>query len=388
MSNRKIGRKPITYDSSGNEIAIPNPRKLVYFILQPNVSGLSPYNSETRKNLGSLLHCNRYYDSIEYDEERDKEIITNSLRNLWLGKNYGLVCLDFGQREHLLKDAADICGKDFELQDFPKDGWDYLVKNSYVKIGKCEPKNEKVLDAIENQEAVSGRLSGCQTGNPNTLFSLGYIWGSESYWHNEFREYKVRGEWFMFEPIMKALKDANMASVKAVHENEHRTINLKDLDVPLSEEALNLQRWKQEQESEQHNFRNVSSLGPDVWYAFEGDTWTENMETLEIFISILFTNYSEYAMTRGVLLTKKRKSSMVDMFGDRVEVGEYYYRDSTDRAYQCGAKGISLKNAIVLYGEVDWHIKRMVKKEKENREEKERIEWEKGAVVVQKNMNI
>ena len=358
MSNRKIGRKPITYDSSGNEIAIPNPCELVYFILQPNVSGLSPYDRS-------------YQDSIEYDEETEEEIITNSLRNLWWGK-YGQECFGFGQREHLLKDAADICGKDFELEDFPEDGWDYLVKNSYVKIGRCEPKNEKVLEAIENQAVVSGRLAACQTGNPNTLFSLGYIWGSESYWHNEFREYKVKGEWFMFEPIMKALKDANMASVKAVSENEYRTINLKDLDVPLSEESLNLQQWKQELESEQHNFRDIYSLGPDVWYAFEGDTWDENSETLQIFISILFTNYSAYAMTGGASLTEKQKSSMVDMFGDRVEVGEYYYRDWTDN-YQFGAKGISLKNAIVLYGEVDSHIKSMVKKEKEKREKKRLI---------------
>lgn len=123
----------------------------------------------------------------------------------------------------------------------------------------------------------------------------------------------------------------------------------------------------------QRNFYDPHTLGSDVWYAFEGDTWMENKETLQIFISLLFTEYSSYAYTGGASLTEKRKDSMEDIFGDTVEVGEYYYRTAS---YEFGAYGISLKNAIKLYGEVDLAVRKLVTREKEKWDERERIAME------------
>ena len=42
----------------------------------------------------------------------------------------------------------------------------FLYSNYHVKIGKCAPKNQDI-NSEANQDAVIGRLKGCQTGNPH-----------------------------------------------------------------------------------------------------------------------------------------------------------------------------------------------------------------------------
>jgi hypothetical protein len=84
----------------------------------------------------------------------------------------------------------------------PCEGYVYLVATQgadplYVKIGfsRTDPRL---------------RMASLQTGCPHHLYLLGFMAGCrnmERYFHDACREYRVSGEWFLFEPLEKTIRE-------------------------------------------------------------------------------------------------------------------------------------------------------------------------------------
>ena len=58
--------------------------------------------------------------------------------------------------------------------------------------------------------SVEQRLSSIQTGNPADLKLLGFTEGYESDFHERFKKYHIRGEWFEWEPIRHAIAEIDL----------------------------------------------------------------------------------------------------------------------------------------------------------------------------------
>tara|TARA_R110002020_G_scaffold197306_4_gene398407 strand:+ start:1586 stop:2728 length:1143 start_codon:yes stop_codon:yes gene_type:complete len=348
---------------------------LVYFILQPDLSGLSIDDKIGGRDYFEDIEVNFINESGEEDVEWGGYDFKNTLGNLW-GTPWNQQSWEKPNRitgfakhkRHLehLKTLFDVEHEDV----FPEGGWKYLVKNSYVKIGKSTPKNTEILEAEENEAAVYSRFTGCPTGNPNPLFSLGYMWGSEKYWHYLFEKHKVRGEWYALEPLMDVLKHANLTPLHT----GRKMIDLKDLDAAvLKEESLRNELISLRKHGSD-NFARPESLDRYFWTSagFKGDTWEENEPLLQNFISMLFVPRfyaTGYGVTEGARLTRKAQRDMFDIFGDKIKVYDYYYRLRPD-LYE--AYGISIRNAVRLYGEVHSSINKVAELEKEKWEAKEK----------------
>jgi len=59
-----------------------------------------------------------------------------------------------------------------------------------VKIGKSEKK-----------EGVMSRVKSIQTSSPIKLILLGHTLGCEYKLHKRFKEHRIKGEWFAYDPI-------------------------------------------------------------------------------------------------------------------------------------------------------------------------------------------
>jgi hypothetical protein len=70
---------------------------------------------------------------------------------------------------------------------------------NYVKIGKSAS-----IDGIKR------RISGLQVGSPFKLEFLGYMEGSERYFHDYFSAARVQGEWFIYDTIASKIKSYNL----------------------------------------------------------------------------------------------------------------------------------------------------------------------------------
>ena len=132
---------------------------LVYFILQPDLSGLSIDDKIGGRDYFEDIEVNFINESGEEDVEWGGYDFKNTLGNLW-GTPWNQQSWEKPNRitgfakhkRHLehLKTLFDVEHEDV----FPEGGWKYLVKNSYVKIGKSTPKNTEILEAEENEAAV------------------------------------------------------------------------------------------------------------------------------------------------------------------------------------------------------------------------------------------
>jgi hypothetical protein len=70
---------------------------------------------------------------------------------------------------------------------------------NYVKIGKSYS-----IDGIKR------RISGLQVGSPFKLEFLGYMEGSEKYFHDYFDAARVQGEWFIYNTIAAKINSYNL----------------------------------------------------------------------------------------------------------------------------------------------------------------------------------
>jgi len=70
---------------------------------------------------------------------------------------------------------------------------------NYVKIGKSNS-----IDGIKR------RISGLQVGSPFKLEFLGYLEGSEQYFHDYFNACRIQGEWFIYDTIAEKIKSFNL----------------------------------------------------------------------------------------------------------------------------------------------------------------------------------
>ena len=107
-----------------------------------------------------------------------------------------------------------------------------MSDKEYVYFIKCNPNQhhtnrsyEYVKIGMSNSiKGIKRRFSTLQVGNPFKLELLGYIEGNENYFHNYFMEYKVSGEWFIYDHIKIKLKEYNLIKLdvggnKIIHYN-------------------------------------------------------------------------------------------------------------------------------------------------------------------------
>ena len=75
----------------------------------------------------------------------------------------------------------------------------FVTDGTYIKIG------------LTNKSALYKRIKQLQVGNPNHLFLLLTINGNyEQRFHEKYKEYHYRGEWFLFPELEDILKEIDI----------------------------------------------------------------------------------------------------------------------------------------------------------------------------------
>jgi len=205
----------------------------------------------------------------------------------------------------------------------------FLYSNYHVKIGKCAPKNQDI-NSEANQDAVIGRLKGCQTGNPHKIYLLGYMFGSESQWHKHFKEYRGNGEWFKFgEVVRDTIKELPLCVSQSY--NIDTLVETGNLPERVSEYESNKEEfqdymWQRERLRDTYDY-----VEKDLQFAID------NQHEIGSFFRSMFNE--------RLTLTTKRKARMTDWFGNIIEVGDDYFKGVD--VYN--TNGVSIKNAVMLY---------------------------------------
>ena len=206
----------------------------------------------------------------------------------------------------------------------------FLYSHLHVKIGKVTPKDQDI-NAEANEEAVLNRLKSCQTGNPNKIYLLGYMFGSESQWHKHFREHRGKGEWFRFnDDVRNTIEKLPLRLSQSYNIDtiiEMGTFPERVREYEENKERFNDYLW--EYDPNDYFYENKEE---DIEFA-----WKNRLE-MSTFLTRMFA--------RGYMhLAEKRKNRIKDWFGDIIEVGDNYFSASSP----LGANGISIRNAVTLY---------------------------------------
>jgi hypothetical protein len=206
----------------------------------------------------------------------------------------------------------------------------FLYSNHHVKIGKVTAKDQDIKSR-DNEDAVVSRLKSCQTGNPDKIYLLGYMFGSESHWHKHFEEHRGNGEWFGFYDDVK-----HAISKLPLYVSQAYLIN-------SMVELGNFQKRIQEYENNKAKFNDYLWEKDRVFDSYENkeeDLEFARKHCLEIgwFLSQMFNaGHMHFA--------EKRKTRIKDWFGDIIEVGDNYFSANSS----VSAEGISVKNAVLLF---------------------------------------
>jgi len=216
----------------------------------------------------------------------------------------------------------------------------FLYSNYHVKIGKCAPKNQDI-NSEANQDAVIGRLKGCQTGNPHKIYLLGYMFGSESQWHKHFKEYRGNGEWFKFgEVVRDTIKELPLCVSQSYNiDTLVETGNLPERVLEYESNKEEFQDYMWEKENVRDNYEKKEE---DLQFA------GKNRLEISQFLSRMFS--------AGYMhLATKRKNRIKDWFGDIIEVDDEYFSSNNFS----GANGISVRNAVMLFKNTKTHLELM-----------------------------
>ena len=161
---------------------------------------------------------------------------------------------------------------------------------NYVKIGKST-----------SIKGIKRRISSLQVGSPFKYDFLGYMEGSERYFHNYFSAARVQGEWFIYDTIKDKIK----------------TFRLLKFDEPTKEFI----------------FYNK----PEFDLRFKD---TNLLKFLSRALNKLFVLYN--------VECKKRKEITDDYFGTTINPGEYYF-NIKDSDYQWNGIYLTVNSAYKIY---------------------------------------
>jgi len=161
---------------------------------------------------------------------------------------------------------------------------------NYVKIGKSNS-----IDGIKR------RISGLQVGSPFKLEFLGYLEGSEKYFHDYFHACRVQGEWFIYDTIAEKINSYNLLKFnKPIKEKNY---------IPFH---INKKRFTNDQ--------FISHIGRSL--------------------KRLFILYD--------VECKCRKKITDDYFGSTINAGDYYF-NIKDSDYQWDGIYLTISNAYKIY---------------------------------------
>ena len=266
---------------------------------------------------------------------------------------------------------------------------------SYVKIGKCVPKNFDQIEDPDNEKAVYSRLSGCSTGNPRKLYALGYIFSDEKYWHHVLSQYHTRGEWFNFDmikgilfhlklqPVEKSIKDWKDSLNKILWDEyfkkvqwEHNEERKKLLYEETDKKQDKIDRYTYEDFLKIVTNSNYGDIVNDAlnnrWKTGRGEfgnnqimnTYSTHSRQISKLLDLMF----EGADTQ----IKTKKGSVIDNFNDVIHDGDPYF--NLNGQGWTSASGISLRNAVYIWDHANPKLKEIATNLVEEDDKKLRIE--------------
>mgnify|MGYP003123696653 CR=1 FL=1 len=162
---------------------------------------------------------------------------------------------------------------------------------NYVKIGKSNS-----IDGIKR------RISSLQVGSPFKLNFLGYLEGSEKYFHDYFHACRVQGEWFIYDTIAEKIKSYNLCK----------------FDKPIKE-------------------KSYIPLDISIRKTFNNDQF---IGFISRSLKRLFVLYD--------VECKRRKEITDDYFGSTINAGDRYF-NIKDEPYQWNGIKLTISNAYKIY---------------------------------------
>ena len=260
--------------------------------------------------------------------------------------------------------------------------WVYFIVSDEIKktdneysysTGHSSMQRRIKIGMSKNEDGVIKRFQSISQNSPSNVYMLGYIQGYEKDWHRYFQKYRIKGEWFAYDPIKEIImgiklkvpedtlnkfrenylasyrpRNASYTSNKpgpewdAYFKEEKRTKNVFSLTREyrrsiFKEDSLSdiyrRESWNIEQEKKDYNFL------------------TEHCDKIvKVLNAFNFGDLFIGDLPFGEVIITESKTTKLDIFNDVIHPGEIYYRTgnygtglsvrSGHRIYECFDKFI------------------------------------------------
>lgn len=220
-----------------------------------------------------------------------------------------------------------------------------------VKIGKSE-----------KEEGVYNRFCTANTYCPTEIKLLGYLKGYERDWHEYFKDFRVKGEWFNFKDIKHYLSKIKLQIPKILLDDEKE--RLQDANFILDSDTdevtdLKLLESKKIKDAryvtDRYQTRVLENRDFFHWHEYVKDEEYEqecldNVDHICKLLNLLGFGKMDTNLLwhNKVVQVVTAATSKMDMFNDFINEGEIYFR--TDPNYTQGeAYGVSIRNGKKIF---------------------------------------
>ena len=220
-----------------------------------------------------------------------------------------------------------------------------------VKIGKSE-----------TEEGVYNRFSTANTYCPIEIKLLGFLKGYERDWHEYFKNYRIKGEWFNFKDIKHYLSKIKLQIPKILLDDEKERLqnanfilksdtnevtDLKLLESKKIKDARYVTDRYQTRVLANRDFFNWHEYTKDEEYEQE---CLDNVDHICKLLNLLGFGKMDTNLLwhNKVVQVVTAATSKIDMFNNCINEGEIYFR--TDPNYNQGeAYGVSIRNGQQIF---------------------------------------